>query len=55
MEVAWRSDTGKEDGHIPGKAATGGLLPRETAQSPEEAGRRFLDSEKYQYFNANNL
>jgi len=55
MEVARRTDADKKGGHLACKAATGGLLLRETAQCPEEDEKKFQDTEKYKYFNTNNL
>merc|ERR1719444_128216 len=55
MEVATRTDADKKGGHLAKDKATGGLLLRESAQCPEEDEKAFQDTNKYQYFNTNNL
>lgn len=55
MEVACRTDADKKGGHLAKSKATGGLLLRESAQCPEEDEKAFQDTEKYKFFNTNNL
>jgi len=55
MEVAVRTDADKKGGHLAKKKEGGGLLLRESAQCPEEDEKAFQDTQKYGYFNTNNL
>jgi len=55
MEVADRTDADKKGGHLARKMASGDLLLRESAQCPDEDEKAFQDTNKYTYFNTNNL
>jgi len=55
MEVAARTDADKKGGHLAKSLETGGLLLRESAQCPPEDEKAFQDTERYTYFNTNNL
>jgi len=55
MEVAARTDADKKGGHLGVLKETGGLTLRESAQCPKEDEKAFQDTEKYCYFNTNNL
>eukprot|EP00420_Gonyaulax_spinifera_P037289 CAMPEP_0197877216 /NCGR_PEP_ID=MMETSP1439-20131203/5977_1 /TAXON_ID=66791 /ORGANISM="Gonyaulax spinifera, Strain CCMP409" /LENGTH=266 /DNA_ID=CAMNT_0043496547 /DNA_START=19 /DNA_END=819 /DNA_ORIENTATION=+ len=55
MEVADRTDADKKGGHLARKKASGDLLLRESAQCPDEDEKAFQDTNKYTYFNTNNL
>merc|ERR1719245_342057 len=54
MEVAARTDADKKGGHLATKK-DGGLTLRESAQCPKEDEKAFENTEKYRYFNTNNL
>jgi UTP--glucose-1-phosphate uridylyltransferase len=53
MEVADRTEADRKGGHPAVK--DGGLVLRETAQTPEEDLEALQDTERHGYFNANNL
>jgi len=55
MEVAERTDADKKGGHLAKDKATGGLLLRESAQCPEADEKEFQNTDKYKFFNTNNL
>lgn len=55
MEVCSRTDADKKGGHLARDNASGGLLLRESAQCPEADEKSFQDTNKYKYFNTNNL
>merc|ERR1712110_25756 len=55
MEVAARTDADKKGGHLATLKSNGGLTLRESAQCPKEDEKAFQDTEKYAYFNTNNL
>mmetsp|Transcript_36542 Transcript_36542/g.85647 ORF Transcript_36542/g.85647 Transcript_36542/m.85647 type:complete len:468 (-) Transcript_36542:295-1698(-) len=55
MEVAARTEADKKGGHLAVMKSTGGLTLRESAQCPKEDEKAFQDTEKYAYFNTNNL
>jgi UDP-N-acetylglucosamine pyrophosphorylase len=55
MEVAARTDADKKGGHLAVLKSTGGLTLRESAQCPEADEKAFQDTQRYQYFNTNNL
>ena len=54
MEVADRTEADRKGGHI-ARRRGGGLILRETAQTPEEDLDAFQDVERHRYFNANTL
>jgi UTP--glucose-1-phosphate uridylyltransferase len=54
MEVADRTEADRKGGHI-ARRRGGGLVLRETAQTPEEDLDAFQDVERHRYFNANSL
>jgi UTP--glucose-1-phosphate uridylyltransferase len=54
MEVADRTEADRKGGHI-ARRRGGGLILRETAQTPEEDLEAFQDVERHRYFNANTL
>ena len=54
MEVARRTEAVAKGGHIAHRKS-GGLLLRETAQTPEEDRLHFQSPERHPYFNTNNL
>jgi UTP--glucose-1-phosphate uridylyltransferase len=54
MEVAERTDADRKGGHI-ARRRDGGLLLRESAQTPEEDQGVFQDVSRHRYFNTNNL
>jgi UTP--glucose-1-phosphate uridylyltransferase len=54
MEVADRTEADRKGGH-PARLRDGGLVLRETAQTPEEDLDALQDTERHRYFNANNL
>jgi UTP--glucose-1-phosphate uridylyltransferase len=54
MEVADRTEAARKGGHI-ARRRGGGLVLRETAQTPEEDLDAFQDVERHRYFNANSL
>jgi UTP--glucose-1-phosphate uridylyltransferase len=54
MEVAERTDADRKGGHI-ARRHDGGLLLRESAQTPEEDQKVFQDVSRHRYFNTNNL
>jgi UTP--glucose-1-phosphate uridylyltransferase len=53
MEVADRTEADRKGGHPAVKG--GGLVLRETAQTPEDDLEALQDTERHRYFNANNL
>merc|ERR1719359_2028002 len=55
MEVATRTEADKKGGHLAKSKATGGLTLRESAQCPKDDEKAFQDTERYKYFNTNNL
>jgi len=55
MEVAVRTDADKKGGHLAKKKEGGGLLLRESAQCPDEDEKAFQDTQRYGFFNTNNL
>jgi len=55
MECAARTEADKKGGHLAISRETGGLTLRESAQCPKEDEKAFQDTEKYAYFNTNNL
>ena len=54
MEVADRTQADRKGGH-PARLRAGGLVLRETAQTPEEDLGALQDTERHRYFNANNV
>ena len=54
MEVAERTESDRKGGH-PARLAAGGLVLRETAQTPGEDLEALQDTERHRYVNANNL
>ena len=54
MEVCYRTEADKKGGHL-AQDKNGQLLLRETAQCPENEIEEFQDTNKYKYFNTNNL
>jgi UTP--glucose-1-phosphate uridylyltransferase len=54
-EVTDRTEADKKGGHIATLKETGGLILRETAQTPEEDMSAFTDVERHPYFHVNNL
>ena len=54
-EVTDRTAADKKGGHIAVLKETGGLILRETAQTPEEDMGAFTDVERHPYFHVNNL
>ena len=54
-EVTDRTEADSKGGHIAVLAETGGLILRETAQTPEEDMDAFTDVERHPYFHVNNL
>jgi UTP--glucose-1-phosphate uridylyltransferase len=54
MEVADRTEADRKGGHI-ARRRGGGLILRETAQTPEDDLNAFQDVERHRYFNANTL
>jgi UTP--glucose-1-phosphate uridylyltransferase len=55
MEVAERTPADRKGGHIARSREGGGLVLRETAQTPDEDLDAFQDIERHRYFNTNNL
>jgi UTP--glucose-1-phosphate uridylyltransferase len=55
MEVCTRTEADKKGGHIARRREDGGLVLRETAQTPDEDLPAFEDTERHPYFNTNNL
>jgi len=55
LEVADRTEADRKGGHLARSAANGQLVLRESAQCPVEDKDEFQDTQKYQYFNTNNL
>jgi UTP--glucose-1-phosphate uridylyltransferase len=55
MEVCPRTEADKKGGHVARHAETGGLVLRETAQTPDDDVPAFEDTERHPYFNTNNL
>src|SRR3954447_12343901 len=54
MEVADRTEADKKGGHI-ARRREGGLVLRETAQTPDEDVGAFQDVSRHRYFNTNSL
>jgi len=54
-EVTDRTEADSKGGHIARLKATGGLVLRETAQTPEEDMGAFTDVERHPFFHVNNL
>ena len=54
-EVADRTEADKKGGHLARLRDGGGLVLRETAQTPAEDIADFQDTERHTYFNCNNL
>ena len=54
-EVTDRTEADKKGGHIALLKETGGLILRETAQTPEADMGAFTDVERHPYFHVNNL
>jgi UTP--glucose-1-phosphate uridylyltransferase len=54
-EVTDRTEADKKGGHIAVLNETGGLILRETAQTPDEDMDAFTDVERHPYFHVNNL
>jgi UTP--glucose-1-phosphate uridylyltransferase len=55
MEVCEKTPADRKGGHPAVLKATGRLVLRETAQTPEEDLERFSDIDTWKYFNTNNL
>ncbi|HEX2232675.1 MAG TPA: UTP--glucose-1-phosphate uridylyltransferase [Thermoleophilaceae bacterium] len=55
MEVADRTESDRKGGHIARRRDGGGLVLRETAQTPDEDTDAFQDIDRHRYFNANSL
>ncbi len=54
-EVCDRTEADKKGGHLARLRDGGGLVLRETAQTPDEDVATFQDTERHPYFNCNNL
>jgi UTP--glucose-1-phosphate uridylyltransferase len=54
-EVTERTEADRKGGHIAVRKETGGLILRETAQTPDEDMDAFTDVERHPYFHVNNL
>jgi len=54
-EVTDRTEADKKGGHLGRSKETGGLVLRETAQTPEEDLAAFTDTARHPYFHVNNL
>jgi UTP--glucose-1-phosphate uridylyltransferase len=54
-EVTDRTEADKKGGHLGRSKETGGLVLRETAQTPEEDLEAFTDTGRHPYFHVNNL
>jgi UTP--glucose-1-phosphate uridylyltransferase len=54
-EVVDRTEADRKGGHIARRKDEGNLVLRETAQVPEEDQESFEDTDRWCYFNANNL
>jgi UTP--glucose-1-phosphate uridylyltransferase len=54
-EVTERTEADTKGGHVAVLKETGGLILRETAQTPEEDMDAFTDVERHPYFHLNNL
>ncbi|MCB9640335.1 MAG: UTP--glucose-1-phosphate uridylyltransferase [Myxococcales bacterium] len=54
MEVADRTESDRKGGHL-ARHNDGHLLLRESAQCPPEEEQAFQDTERYRYFNTNNI
>jgi UTP--glucose-1-phosphate uridylyltransferase len=55
MEVADRTSSDRKGGHLARRAADGGLVLREIAQTPDDDVDAFQDTSKHKYFNTNTL
>jgi UTP--glucose-1-phosphate uridylyltransferase len=54
-EVTERTEADRKGGHIAASKETGGLILRETAQTPDEDMDAFTDVDRHPYFHVNNL
>jgi UTP--glucose-1-phosphate uridylyltransferase len=54
-EVVDRTEADRKGGHIAKRRADGNLVLRETAQVPDSDAESFEDTERWRYFNCNNL
>jgi UTP--glucose-1-phosphate uridylyltransferase len=54
-EVTERTEADKKGGHVATLKETGGLILRETAQTPEADMAAFTDVDRHPYFHVNNL
>jgi UTP--glucose-1-phosphate uridylyltransferase len=54
-EVTDRTEADSKGGHIARLKSTGGLVLRETAQTPDDDMDKFTDIERHPYFHVNNL
>ena len=54
-EVADRTEADRKGGHLARRRDGGGLVLRETAQTPDEDQEAFEDVERHRFFNANNI
>jgi UTP--glucose-1-phosphate uridylyltransferase len=54
-EVTDRTEADRKGGHIARRKEDGGLILRETAQTPDEDMDAFTDPERHPYFHINNL
>jgi UTP--glucose-1-phosphate uridylyltransferase len=55
MEVCDRTEADRKGGHVARRRDGGGLVLRETAQTPEEDLDAFQDIRRHRFFNTNNL
>jgi UTP--glucose-1-phosphate uridylyltransferase len=55
MEVADRTEADRKGGHLARRRDGGGLLLRESAQTPDEDADAFQDVARHRFFNTNNL
>jgi UTP--glucose-1-phosphate uridylyltransferase len=55
MEVAQRTEADRKGGHLARRADGGGLVLRETAQTPDEDLEKLQDIGRHRYVNTNNL
>jgi len=54
-EVTDRTEADRKGGHLARRKEDGGLILRETAQTPDEDMDAFTDAERHPYFHINNL
>jgi UTP--glucose-1-phosphate uridylyltransferase len=54
-ESTERTESDRKGGHLARRPADGGLVLRETAQTPDEDMNVFEDLSRHRYFNANNI